>query len=226
VLENGAMPRLAVGMLEGNQNVASVADTSETILQRAALPPMPVCRLGVDQYEEMIRSGIIMEDDPVELLDGWLVPKMTQNPQHVLVSEQVRDTLYETLPEGWCVYAQKPVRLSTSMPEPDVMVVRGDRRQYRDRLPRAENLGLVVEVSDASLVRDQTFKKIIYAQAGIPCYWLVNLIEQRVEQYTDPTGLGENADYAQRRYYSPTDEISLVLDGCHIATIPVRDLLP
>ena len=112
------------------------------------------------------------------------------------------------------------------MPEPDVMVVRGDRRQYRDRLPRAEDVGLVVEVSDASLVRDQTFKKIIYAQAGIPCYWLVNLIEQRVEQYTDPTGLGENADYGQRRDYSPADEISLVLDGCHIATIPVRDLLP
>ena len=138
------MPRLAVGMLEGNQNVASVADTSETILQRAALPPMPVCRLGVDQYEEMIRSGIIMEDDPIELLDGWLVPKMTKNPPHVVASELVRNSLSQTVPEGWCVYSQQPVRLPTSMPEPDVMLVRGDLRQYRDRLPRAEDVGLVV----------------------------------------------------------------------------------
>ena len=87
-------------------------------------------------------------------------------------------------------------------------------------------MGLVVEVSDASLARNQTFKKIIYAQAGIPCYWLVNLIEQRVEQYTDPTGLGENADYGQRRDYSPADEIPLLLDGHSFAMIPVRDLLP
>ena len=69
-------------------------------------------------------------------------------------------------------------------------------------------------------------KKSIYAQAGIPCYWLVNLIEQRVEQYTAPTGSAENADYGQRRDYAPADEIALLLDGHSIATIPVRDLLP
>ena len=89
--------------------MASVAHTSETILQRAAFPPMPVCRLDVEQYEEMIRAGIIMEDDPVELLDGWLVPKMTQNPPHVLVAELVRNAIDHVVPQGWCVYSQKPV---------------------------------------------------------------------------------------------------------------------
>ena len=112
------------------------------------------------------------------------------------------------------------------MPEPDVMVVRGDLRQYRDQLPRAEDVGLVVEVADASLSRDQVFKKAIYAQAGIPVYWLVNLLEQRVEEYTAPTGSAENADYGQRRDYSLADEIPLLLDGRQFATIPVRDLLP
>lgn len=203
----------------------SVADTSGTMSPRVAFPPEPVCRLGVEQYAEMIRAGIITEDDPVELLDGWLVPKMTQNPPHVLVSEQVRDVLYEAVPEGWCVYAQKPLRTATSMPEPDVMVVRGSRQQYRERLPQAEDVGLIVEVSDASLTRDRVFKKAIYAQAGIPVYWLVNLIEQRVEVYSDPTvGSVETADYSQRRDHLIDGEIPLVLDGCSVGTIPVQSL--
>ena len=187
---------------------------------------MPVCRLSVEQYEEMIRTGIIMEDDPVELLDGWLVPKMTKNPPHILASELVREALSQMLPTGWCVFSQQPVRLATSMPEPDVMVGRGELRQYRDRLPRADDAGLVVEVSDASVYRDQVFKKGIYAEAGIPVYWLVNLLDGRIEVYESPVGAGDKADYARRRDFSPTDEIPVVLDGRQQATILVRDLLP
>jgi Uma2 family endonuclease len=206
--------------------MATVAHYCGPAFQKAALPPEPVCQLAVEQYEEMIRSGIIMEDDPVELLNGWLVPKMTQNPPHALASELVRDVLYENVPEGWCVFAQKPLRMANSMPEPDAMVVRGNLRQYRDRLPRAEEIGLVVEVSDASLTRDQSLKKAIYAQAGIPVYWLVNLIDGRLEEYTDPTGSDETADYRNRHDYSPADEISLLLDGRSVAGIRVRELLP
>ena len=112
------------------------------------------------------------------------------------------------------------------MPEPDAMVVRGQSTEYRNRRIRAEDVGLVVEVSDASLPRDQVFKKAIYAQAGIPVYWLINLVDGRLEEYTDPAGSDETADYRQRRDYSPNDEIPLVLDGRHVANIPVRELLP
>ncbi len=209
--------------------MASVADTSETCFQQAAFPPLPVCRLSVEKYEEMIRTGVITEDDPIELLDGWMVPKMTKNPPHVLVSGLVRQAIEGLLQkgcEGWCVYSQDPLRLSTSMPEPDVMVVRGDLRRYGDRLPRGEDVGLIVEVADASLWRDKEFKQTIYAQAGIPVYWLVNLVDQRIEVYTEPAGSDEKADYQQRRDYSPADELPLVLDGRQIAAIPVRDLLP
>ncbi len=171
--------------------MASVAHTSGTIFERAAFPPEPVCRLGVDMYEEMIRSGIITKDARIELLDGWLVPKMTQNPPHILSAELVRDALHESVPAGWCVFSERPIRVGASMPEPDATVVRGQRRQYGDRRIRAEDVGLVVEVADASLLRDQVFKKAIYAQAGIPCYWLVNLIEQRIEEYTVPSGSDE-----------------------------------
>ena len=209
--------------------MATVADDvsiSADNFQRAAIPPMPICRLGVGMYEEMIRTGIIMEDDPVELLDGWLVPKMTNNAPHVFVSGLVRKAIERILPEQWCIFSQDPIRLAASMPEPDVMVVRGDLQRYRQRLPRAEDAGLIVEVAEASLERDQTFKKAIYAQAGIPVYWLVNLIDGRIEEYTDPTGSAENADYRQRQDYAVGDEIPLTLDGCRVAGIAVRELLP
>ena len=84
---------------------------------------------------------------------------MTKNPPHILATGLVRDALYHIVPQGWCVYSQDPVRVQRSMPEPDVMVVRGDLRQYGDRRIRAEDVGLIVEVADASLARDQVFKR-------------------------------------------------------------------
>jgi Uma2 family endonuclease len=206
--------------------MSTVADLSTGFSLGAAYPPLPVCRFTVNQYEEMIQKGIIMEDDPIELLDGWIIPKMTKHPPHVLASELVRDALSRILPEGWCVHSQEPLRLATSMPEPDVTVIRGDLRLYCDRLPQAGDVGLVVEVSDASLSRDQVVKKSIYAKAGIPCYWLVNLIDRRIEEYTDPDASAETSDYRQRRDYSVDGEIALVLDGRSIASVCVRDLLP
>jgi Uma2 family endonuclease len=142
------------------------------------------------------------------------------------VSELVRERLSRVLPDGWCIHSQEPLRLVASMPKPDVTVVRGDLRSYRDRLPQATDVALVVEVADASLARDQVVKKAIYARAGIPCYWLVNLIDGRIEEYTDPSGSGENADYRQRHDYLADGEIAVVLDGRRVAGIAVRELLP
>jgi Uma2 family endonuclease len=177
--------------------MSTVSGSSRGFSLGAAFPPLPVCRLSVETYEEMIRAGIITEDDPIELLDGWITEKMTKNSPHLAATVAVNQTLVRALPRGWSVVPEHPIRLATSMPEPDVMVVRGDAHTYIDRLPRAEDVELVVEISDTSLSRDQGLKKSIYAQAGIPCYWLVNLVDRRIEEYTDPVTSGENADYRQ-----------------------------
>jgi Uma2 family endonuclease len=196
------------------------------MFQRADVPPLPVCRLGVDRYEEMIRAGIITKDDRIELLDGWIVPKMTKDPPHLVACELMRSALAKAAPDGWCVFVEAPVRLPASMPEPDVVVLRGELRQYGRQRMTAKDVGLIVEVADASLDHDRTFKKRIYAQAGIPVYWLVNLIDQRIEVYSDPAGTDEQADYSQRRDYSAAEELPLVLDGRQVAAIAVRDLFP
>ena len=205
-------------------STASVPSTGFSL--GAGFPPLPVCRFTVEMYEEMIRAGIITEDDSRELLDGWITEKTTKNPRHFVASELIRNAIGRILPGGWFVASQQPIRLTSSMPEPDLMVVRRDVRSYIDRLPRAEDVVLVVEISDTSLSRDQGLKKSIYAQAGIPCYWLVNLIDRRIEEYTEPVAAGENADYRQRRDYAVDGEIALVLDGCRDASVSLRDLLP
>ena len=206
--------------------MSTVADPSSGFSQRAAFPPLPVCRFTVNQYEAMIRAGIITEDDPIELLDGWMVPQMTQHSPHILASELVERAISRVLPVGWCYHSQRPLRLAASMPEPNLMVIRGDLRSYGDRLARAEDVG----ASHRSIRHEPLLRsgrqEVHLRPSGHPCYWLVNLIDGRIEEYTDPAASGETSDYRQRRDYSIGGEIALSLDGRHIADVAVRDLLP
>lgn len=140
-------------------------------LENAAIPSDMIWRLSVDRYHSMIKNGILTDEDPVELLEGWLVFKMPKNPLHRAATRIVRMAIESILPSGWYVDSQEPIALFDSEPEPDVVVVRGDTRQYLDRHPGAEDIALVVEVSDTTLQRDRSLKKRIYARAGIPIYW-------------------------------------------------------
>jgi Uma2 family endonuclease len=191
-----------------------------------ALPPVPVRRWSVDEYHAMVCAGILTEDDRIELLDGWLVPKMTKKPPHRIATRRVRKALERAAPEGWYVDSQEPVTLPTSEPEPDGAVIRGDTSDYADRHPGAADLALVVEVADSGLEADRTLKKAICAAAGIPVYWIVNLIERRLEAYGNPTGPAEYPDYHQRRDYVANEEVPLVVAGCEVARIAVDDMLP
>jgi len=202
--------------------------TAETIgltVADAAVLPVPVGRLSVEKYHEMIRQGILTENDRFELLDGILVRKMTINPPHALATELLREVLNGVLPEGWHVKSQRPLTLAASEPEPDGMVVRGKLRDYGDRHPSPSEVALVIEVADATLATDRTLKMALYAQAGIPVYWIVNLIDRRIEVYTEPTG-AERPTYAAPRDYGPGDEVPLVIAGKDVHHVPVNDLLP
>jgi Uma2 family endonuclease len=122
--------------------------------------------------------------------------------------------------------SQEPVTLADSEPEPDVMVVRGNRRQFIRRHPRPEEVALVLEGADATLKRDRGTKKRIYARGGIPVYWLIDLIDMRIEVYTHPTGPTSKPDYLTQQVYYPGDELAFVLAGEEVATIRVESLLP
>lgn len=192
----------------------------------AAIPNDLILRLSIEQYHAMIQSGILTDDDFVELLEGWLVFKMPKNPPHRATTRLVRTALENILPPGWYVDSQEPITLSNSEPEPDIVVVRGDTRQYLDRHPGAADIGIVIEVSDPTLQRDRTVKKRIYARAGIAIYWIVNLVEEQVEVYSQPLVEVEQPDYSQRLDFGRSAAVPIMIEGIEICAIAVNSLLP
>jgi Uma2 family endonuclease len=190
------------------------------------VPTDPIWPLRIEQYHQMIRAGILTDDDPVELLEGWLVTKMPKNPPHSLTTQLTRDALTALVPAGYYVDDREPLTTEESEPEPDVMVVRGRRRDYSDHHPGPQDIALVVEVSDTTLQRDRTLKKHIYARSLIPVYWIINLSEQQIEQYTQPSGPSENPDYQRREDYPMSTHIPIHLDDQRIGQIAVAELLP
>ncbi|MBD1813800.1 Uma2 family endonuclease [Microcoleus vaginatus DQ-U2] len=192
----------------------------------AAIPNDLILRLSIEQYHAIIQAGILTDDDSVELLEGWLVFKMPKNPSHRVTTRLVRTALENILPRGWYVDSQEPITLSNSEPEPDIVVVRGDTRQYVDRHPGAEDIALIIEVSDTTLQRDRTVKKRIYARAGIAIYWIVNLVEGLVEVYSQPLVEVEQPDYSQRLDFGRSAVIPIIIEGIEIGAIAVNSLLP
>lgn len=197
--------------------------TSQPIWQDS-LPTLPFWRLSVDQYHEMIRTGILTNDDQVELLEGWLIAKMPKNPPHRISTRLVRKELEKVMVDGWYVESQEPITIANSEPEPDIVVVRGNTRDYFDRHPGPEDVALVVEVSSATLKRDQTFKKRLYAQAGIPIYWVINLPQSQCEVYSQP--ISEQSEYQHHQVYGLSDTIPVIIEGEVIGQISAREILP
>ena len=93
--------------------------------------------ITVDEYERMIEDGTIGEDDPIELIEGRLVAKMTKKPDHMSSSGRARRAIESVLPSGWHARVEGPVRIPSrdSEPEPDLAVVRGEIDDYEDRHP-------------------------------------------------------------------------------------------
>ncbi|MEX0704462.1 MAG: Uma2 family endonuclease [Planctomycetales bacterium] len=189
-------------------------------------PPVPVRRFTVEEYHRLIEHGLLTEQDRVELLEGWITPKMVHNPLHDGTLDLVNEALRRHLPDGWRLRIQSAIETGDSQPEPDVVAVRGDARSYLHRHPAADDIALIVEVADSSLWIDAGTKKRLYARAGIPCYWIVNLIDQRLEVHMDPTGPSAEPLYRDERRLTKAETVALLLDGQEIDRIAVAHLLP
>ena len=118
------------------------------------------------------------------------------------------------------------VESSPQLRELQMHSLRGETRQYRDRHPGAQDLALVVEIADTTLERDRELKRRIYARAGIPIYWIINLAESRIEVYSDPAMIADEADYRQRDNYDLSSELPVVIEDREIGRIKSQELLP
>ncbi len=179
-----------------------------------------VYRISVDEYE---RLAGVLDDDRVELIDGYLVKKMSKKPPHIWAVGSVLEALTMLLTPDWSLRKEDPVRIPDfDEPEPDVALVRGSRDDYRDRIPVAGDVMLVVEVSETTLDRDQGEKWAAYAKGRIPVYWIVNLVDGQVEVYTDT---GPNG-YSTCQIFVPGQEIPVVIEGVVVGQIAAADILP
>ena len=173
----------------------------------------------------MIDCGVLAEDAPVELLSGFLIQKITKNPPHRLCTRLVREALDEIVPNSWYVETQEPITLSDSEPEPDLVIIQGNPRDYPDRHPNATEVALIIEVADSTLERDRTIKQTIYAAAGIPEYWIINVRDRQVEIYQSPIQNNENYRYQQKLLVTQ-GPIEIILNDQSIGSILVNDCFP
>ncbi len=179
-------------------------------------------RMNVFEYERLVSSGAL--DDPrIELIDGFLVRKMGKNPPHVWSVDATELGLHTVLAARWLIRRESPVRIPDfDEPEPDLAVVKGTRLDFKSRHPEPGDIALLVEVAESSLDRDRREKLRAYALCGIPVYWIVNLIDARIEIYSDPAEGG----YRTRQEYPRGTQVPVILDGIEHGSLLVDDLLP
>lgn len=186
-----------------------------------ATPPSPVRRFSVAEYLDLFAKGVLEQDEKVELLDGWIFPKMARNPPHDGILALIVHVLGGRVPAGWHVRPQLALLLAQSVPEPDVAVVVGGHRDYLARHPTAADVALLVEVADSSLAHDRDVKGPLYAAAGVPVYWVVDVAANVIEVYTNPSPAG----YLARQDFAVGDVVPLVVAGALAAQVAAADLL-
>jgi hypothetical protein len=183
---------------------------------------MPVRRFSVSEFHRIIEDGIIQ--DRVELLEGSIVSIPVQTPRHDATVHVAEQALRDRLPAHWDVRIRSAATTSESEPEPDLVIAPGPAFRYKDRHPGPEDIALLVEVAESSLLRDREVKGRIYATARISLYWIVNIPDRVVEVYSDPTGPAAAPIFRQHQTFATDEALALVIGGQTFEPIPVREI--
>src|SRR5712691_7513791 len=164
-------------------------------MKEVSLHPEPVVvrhrLLTVDDYHKMAEAGILGEDDRVELIDGELIEMAPIGSNHAGEVMSLNMLLSAAVAGRAIISPQNPVRLSVhSEPQPDLTVLRFRDDFYRTSHPQPEDVLLLIEVADTTIRYDREIKIPLYARAGIPEVWLIDLQQERVEIYLQPSSDG------------------------------------
>ena len=190
-------------------------------LERIVRDPFSVRRFSVAEYHKMLEIGVLTPDERVELLEGWIVKKMPQNPPHSGSLGRANRCLARILPTEWSLRIQCPITLDDSEPEPDITLARGPEGAYDSHHPTPADVGVLIEIADSTVLSDRRYKGVLYAQAKIAEFWLINVVNRKVEVYTRP----RSGKYHKIVAYTEKDTVPLILDGVNIADILVSELM-
>jgi Uma2 family endonuclease len=145
----------------------------------------------VEEYHQMIKAGILAEDDRVELIEGEVMQMSPIGSRHAACVNRLSQLLFRYLDEQALVSVQNPIHLGTySQPQPDLALLQPRTDFYAIAHPEPEDVLLVVEVAETSFEYDQQFKIPLYARNGIAEVWLVHLAAQLIEVYRQPAPAG------------------------------------
>ena len=212
---------------------AIAAAHPSSVLRQAADGRMEIIPWTVEQYLWAVNNHVLPEDTGTELVDGFIVRKdrsaagedpMTIGDRHRLTVTELAETTSDFKPFGCFMQTQQPVdMLLVNMPEPDGAVVRGRPRDYAGRPAGPADVLCVIEVSDASLLRDTTVKLRVYAAAGVPVYVVVDLQHDVVLVHRDPNPV--DGTYPPPTRLGRGDTLALPAGGAVHVDIPVDQLL-
>jgi Uma2 family endonuclease len=174
----------------------------------------------------MIELGVFQPGEAIELIAGELMVAEPQGAAHYTAIQKAATALIAAFGVGWTVRTQGPIGLDDeSEPEPDVAVVPGSVDDYRSAHPSRPTL--TVEVAESSLPVDRDRKGSLYARAGLPDYWVLNLVNRVLEVYREPvadSSVPFGWRYARRDVFDASTRVTpLATPGTSIA---VADLLP
>jgi Uma2 family endonuclease len=193
-----------------------------------------VAPLTVAQVHAMLDAGILREGEPVELIDGVLVYKdrsehgedpRTVGKRHNLTVKLLARLDPELSRQGCHMQTQGPLSLPPhDEPEPDGAILRGDPRDYAERIPEARDVECVLEVADSSLQYDRTHKLALYARAGIAQYVIVNLRESLIEIYEGP--VPNQANFERKHLVRTGGTVPLRVSDRELLEIEAARILP
>ena len=214
-------------LLEGwitEKNPPPAAWEVEGSIFEADIWPYPIRKFNADEYHLLIACGFFGSNPKFELLEGWITPKIPIDPSRSRAVRSLCAWFHQHLGADWIASVQQPIRADRSEPEPDITIFPGPESKYDGRHPSGRETALVIEVANSSLKRDQEIKLPVFAANGVSQYWIVNLIDNHVEVYTQPRG-GKAPANKSRIDYVKGQEIRLVLAGKSVGSLPVSEFL-
>ena len=171
--------------------------------------PVQLSRLAftIEQFQRMDESGIFAPDQRLELIHGEIFEMSPIGIRHAAAVGRLT-ALFSAVNRQCIVWSQNPIQLGgTSLPQPDVTLLRQRDDFYETAYPGPADVLLLVEVADTSLAYDRDVKVPLYAQAGIPEVWIVDLNKRELLVYRSPV----NGKYTEVRYPQPADTVAPVL---------------
>ncbi|EAZ90615.1 Uma2 family endonuclease [Crocosphaera chwakensis] len=156
-----------------------------------------IAKWSVEDYHKIIKTGIL-NDRPVELLEGNIIEMSPEEPLYRKKCDAVADYLREKLKGYAKVYEAHPITLSASEPESDIAIIRLPVSLYDNHHPYPEDIYWLIEISDKTLSKDLHQKRLIYAEAEIREYWVIDVEKRELKVFKNVL----NGDYQQEETYT------------------------